>query len=180
MQKQLYWSEVGSFRRLSPSRPFPVAPKFSASSTVTLSIPGDNHLISISDFRTAGFTLGKDSFSLLTSQEPSSFPNQLKRKNRRAPVRLREKKTDVTCVPGAGYSAPHGSGNPVLMILKCSWRSGPHRQNKQARITIIDIACYPDIKEFTQGWSLVSMGLFCSRVSLYYLEWVYGQLTFKR
>ena len=120
MQKQLYWSEAGSFRQSSPSWPFPVAPKFSASWTVTLSIPGDNHLISTSDFRTAGSTLGKDSFSLLTSQEPSSFPNQLKRKNRRAPVRSREKKTDVTRVPGAGYSAPQGSGNPVLMIPKCS------------------------------------------------------------
>ena len=66
---------------------FPVAPKLSPSWIVTLSTPDDSHLISTSDCRTAGFTLGKDSFSLLTSQESSSFPNQLKRKNRRVPVR---------------------------------------------------------------------------------------------
>lgn len=69
--------------RFPPSQ-FPIALKCSPSWTVTLSTSDDNHLISTSHSRTTGFTLGKDSFSLLRSQEPISFPNQLKRKNRRA------------------------------------------------------------------------------------------------
>lgn len=71
---------------------FPVALKLSPSWTVTLSTSDDNHLISTSDCYTAGFTLGKDSFSLLTSQEPISFPNQLKMKNRRAQCNSEKRK----------------------------------------------------------------------------------------
>lgn len=78
----------------------------SPSWTVTPSPSDDNHLISTSDCRTAAFTLGKDSFSLLTSQEPISFPNQLKRKNRRAQCDRGKRKLFWLAAPGQ-VTQPH-------------------------------------------------------------------------
>lgn len=71
-------SERGSFWQLLSSQPAPCGSEALSLLHCDLSTSDDNHLISTSDFHVAGFTLGKDSFSLLTSQEPISFPQPIK------------------------------------------------------------------------------------------------------
>lgn len=85
---------------------FPIVLRLSPSWTVTLSPSDDNHLISTSHCRLDGFTLGKDSLSLLTSQETFSFPNQLKRKNRRAQCNRWKRKLFWHVTP-AQVTQPH-------------------------------------------------------------------------
>lgn len=118
--------KLANFNGGSPLHVLLIVLRLSLSWTVTLSPSNDNHLISTSHCRLDGFTLGKDSLSLLTSQETFSLPNQLKRKNRRAQCnRWKENSSDMWHL--LGHLAPCGPKNQVVTILKHDRRSGPQR-----------------------------------------------------
>lgn len=118
--------KLANFNGGSPLRVLLIVLRLSPSWTVTLRPSDDDHLISTSHCRLDGFTLGKDSLSLLTSQETFSLPNQLKRKNRRAPCnRWKENSSDMWHL--LGHFAPGGPKNQVVTTLKHDRRSGSQR-----------------------------------------------------